>query len=107
MVRDSVDSTKVSKETLKLTVPVRYKITNTVLPSDGLTAITGASVYLKQSNHARQIVKSDGTGAFSFTNVLPGSYTIFVYKSGVTFGAAVPVTVTSADAAQNIKAIAP
>jgi hypothetical protein len=106
MVRSACNSQLVSKETLTANVPLRFNVTGTVYQSDNATAITNVYVYLKQSNHAKQVKKStDGT--FSFTNVMPGSYTIHVYKSGVTFGADVPVTVTSGNVVQNVSAITP
>ncbi len=106
-VSNSVDSNLYAKETLRLIVPMRYNVSGTVYQSNGTTAITNAYVYLKQSNHTRKIVKSDGTGAFTFTNLIPGSYTIHVYKSGVTFGPDAAVTVTSGDVTQNAAAITP
>jgi Carboxypeptidase regulatory-like domain/Doubled CXXCH motif (Paired_CXXCH_1) len=107
MVRNSVNSNLYAKETLKLNVPVKYNVTGTVLQSDGLTAITSATVVLRVNGHTRQMTTSNGSGAFTFTNVLPGSYAIHVYKSGVTFGADVPVTVTTANVPQNVTAITP
>ena len=105
-VRDSVQNTLVSKEYIKVTVPMRYNVTGTVLQSDGLTAVANSYVYLKQGGHTRKIVKS-ADGTFSFSNVLPGAYTIHVYKSGVTFGADVAVSVVSANVAQNVTATNP
>jgi Polysaccharide lyase family 4, domain II len=105
MARNYVDSDLYAKESISLTVPVRYTVSGTVYQSNGTTAITNASVYLKQNNHTTKIVNA-ATGSFTFTNVLPGSYTIHVYKSGVTFGADALVSVSS-NTTQNIKAITP
>jgi hypothetical protein len=96
----------VAKERIVASVPVRFNITGTVYQSNGTTAIPAAYVYLKQANHTKQAKKATN-GSFTFTNVLPGSYTIHVYKSGVTFGADVPVTVTNAAVVQDVNATNP
>jgi hypothetical protein len=107
MVRNSCDTNVYAKEIIKQTVPVRYNVTGTVFQSNGSTAITSATVVLRVNGHTRQMTTSDGAGAFTFTNVLPGSYAIHVYKSGVTFGADVPVTVTTANVPQNVTSVTP
>ena len=93
-VRDAVDPKLVSKESIKVAVPMRYNVTGTVP--------TGAYVYLKQAGHTRQIKKAT-TGTFTFTNVLPGTYTLHTYKSGSSF-TDVGITVTGANVTQNIVA---
>jgi hypothetical protein len=108
IVRSSCDSKVISKDLFpQLSVPAKYNVTGTVFQSDTVTTITSATVVLRLNGHTRQVTTSNGSGAFTFPGVLPGAYTIHVYKAGVTFGADVPVTVTNANVPQNVTAITP
>ena len=66
----------VSRTTFKVSVPQKYTVSG--------TTVAGARVYLKLNGHIRQSTVAT-VGAFSFSNVLPGSYTIRVYKVGSSF----------------------
>ena len=58
VIRDSVDTKTFSKESIRVTVPMRYNVT-------GATS-TNAYVYLKQGGHTRKIMKAtDGAHSIS------------------------------------------
>jgi hypothetical protein len=66
-------------------VPQTYSISGFVKNAAG-TPISGATVYLKMSGHTRAIRRSaPTTGAFSFSNVPTGVYTITTLKTGYAF----------------------
>jgi hypothetical protein len=79
-----------SRTAFKVNVPQRLTVSGIVTSSTG-TAMSSARVYLKLNGHTRKVVTTSGSGAFSFTGVLPtalpaDSYSIRVYKFGATFG---------------------
>ncbi len=78
----------------KVTVPAKYAVSGTVTNLAG-TPLSAASLTLKLSGVTKGITSTNASGAFTFTNVVPGTYTITVTKSGYTFAnpaATVPVT---------------
>ncbi len=77
-----------------VTVPAKYTVSGTVTNLAG-TPLSAASLTLKLSGVTKGITSTNASGAFTFTNVVPGTYTITVTKSGYTFAnpaATVPVT---------------
>jgi hypothetical protein len=72
---------------------IRYSVSGTITKSDGGNA-EGASVQLKQdSNNVGGAATTDGSGAYTIPNVLPGTYTIAVTLAGYVTGTISSVTV--------------
>jgi hypothetical protein len=79
-----------SGEVFQVPVPVKFTVSG--------SAVAGARLYLKKSGHTLKIVTAAPDGSFSFSNVVPGDYTITAYKSGSSFSnPAATVPVTNAD----------
>lgn len=72
-------------EHFTVSVPTKYMVSGVVTLKDGTTPLGSVSLALKYNGHTRAVRKSAANGTFSFTNVLPGSYTIRPYKRGNAF----------------------
>jgi PKD repeat protein len=63
----------------------RYAVSGTLTRQDG-TPVSGGTLYLQVGTQAKYVAVSAAvTGNFTFTNVLPGTYTIRAIKGGLTF----------------------
>jgi hypothetical protein len=63
----------------------RQTVSGTLTKQDG-TPVSGGTLYLQVGTQAKYVaVSAATTGNFTFTNVLPGTYTIRVIKGGLTF----------------------
>jgi hypothetical protein len=63
----------------------RQTVSGTLTKQDG-SPVSGATLYLQVGTQAKYVaVSAATTGNFTFTNVLPGTYTIRVIKGGLTF----------------------
>ena len=63
----------------------RYNVSGTLTKQDG-TPIAGGTLFLQVGTQAKYVaVSAATTGNFTFTNVLPGSYTVKAIKTGLTF----------------------
>jgi hypothetical protein len=83
-VRDAGNKYSYDRAFVKI-VPQTYSISGFVKNAAG-TSISGATVYLKMSGRTRAIRRSaPTTGAFSFSNVTTGAYTITTLKAGYAF----------------------
>ena len=78
VVTDPVNPSLVTKATFSVNVPQRYTLVTVVTNSAG-GAINGAQITLKKNGLAVQSAKPAGNVA-TFTNVLPGIYTVTAYK---------------------------
>jgi hypothetical protein len=90
------DGTLFANASVKKSVPVKYSITGDV--SGGGSS---GSVYLSLLKNGRRVkfTKRTGDGAYSFTNVLPGTYQVRAYKYKYNVVTTTDIVVTSADAA--------
>jgi hypothetical protein len=80
-VKDAGNKYSYDKAFVKI-VPQTYSISGVVKNTVG-TPLSGATVYLKMSGHTRAIKRSaPTTGAYAFTNVPAGAYTITTLKTG-------------------------
>jgi predicted CXXCH cytochrome family protein len=63
----------------------RQTVSGTLTKQDG-SPVSGGTLYLQVGTQAKYVAVSQATtGNFTFTNVLPGTYTIRVIKGGLTF----------------------
>jgi hypothetical protein len=63
----------------------RQTVSGTLTKQDG-SPVSGGTLYLQVGTQAKYVaVSAATTGNFTFTNVLPGTYTIRVIKGGLTF----------------------
>ncbi len=88
-------------------VPQRYTVSGIVTISDGTTPMANAYVFLKAGTRTVQYHKTDATGTFSFSKVLPGNYAVHVYKFGTTFGTDATISGLSSDQSLTISSITP
>jgi hypothetical protein len=91
MVIDPLNPRLLVIEKFSVNVPQRYMVSGMVTNSTG-APMGGAYVYLKQNGHTKQYKKTASNGLYSFLNVLPGDYTVHVYKFGTAFGADASIT---------------
>ena len=92
-----VSNADVTSKDIQLTKTV-YKVSGTVSVNDSGSggSPNGASVQLKKNNEAvGSTVYADGSGAYTITNVLPGTYTIEVSLSSYTTGTIASFEVSS------------
>ncbi len=88
-------------------VPQRYTISGIVTTSTGTTPMANAYVFLKAGTRTVQYKKTVSNGLFTFPSVLPGDYTVHVYKFGTTFGADAVISGLSSDQSLTISSITP
>jgi Carboxypeptidase regulatory-like domain len=107
VVTDPVNPRLISKEAFSVNVPTRYTISGLVTTSTG-TPMGSAYVFLKQNGHTKQYKKTAVNGSYSFSGVLPGDYTIHVFKFGTTYGADAAIIGLSSNLTMStIKSITP
>jgi hypothetical protein len=83
-----------------------YTISGKVTRADGVTPVSSASVTLKQNGVTKKLVYTNSSGDYTMTSVAPGTYTMTVAKSGLTFAnPAATLTVTSSNVVQNIRSL--
>ena len=84
-----------------------FTYSGTVKKSDGTTNVTYATVKLQQTSSVggctliSQTKSTGSTGAFSFTNLKPGTYSITTTKTGYTFPTTT-ITVGPSDTTGNV-----
>jgi len=88
-----------SYQNRQVTVPVKYSVTGSVMRLDGTTPVAGASVRLKLGGGVVKMALTNAAGAYTLSNVTPGSYTVEAVKSGLIFSSTPAVVVTNANAA--------
>jgi hypothetical protein len=95
IIQTVTDGQLFASDSVKKSVPVKYSITGNV--SGG--GSTG-TVYLSLLKNGRRVkfTKRTGDGAYSFSNVLPGTYTVRAYKYKYNVVTTTDVVVTNADA---------
>ncbi len=105
----SVNSRLVSTpaDRFSVNVPQRYTISGIITTSTGTTPMANAYVFLKAGTRTVQYHKTDATGTFSFSKVLPGNYAVHVYKFGTTFGTDATISGLSSDQSLTISSITP
>ena len=91
-----------SIENIPISVPTNFTVGGTVTSHTG-TALVGAIVILKQNGITKKTATSIAGGAYSFSNVPFGTYTISAYDGGYTFTPA-PITVNATIAGHTIAA---
>jgi YD repeat-containing protein len=62
--------------TVNATLPAATAITGTITKSDGITAISGATVTALQSSDTVATTTSDASGNYNLATVAPGTYTV-------------------------------
>ncbi len=81
-----------------------FSISGKVTRADGITPVASASVTLRLNGVAKKLAYTNTSGNYTITGVAPGTYTLTVAKSGLTFAnPAAIVTVTSSNVVQDIK----
>jgi Carboxypeptidase regulatory-like domain/Doubled CXXCH motif (Paired_CXXCH_1) len=93
-------------DSFSVNVPQRYTVSGIVTTSTG-TPMGSAYVFLKQSGHTKQYKKTLANGLFTFPNVLPGDYTVHVFKFGTTFGADATIPGLSSNQSLTISSTTP
>ncbi len=91
IIHTAADGAASSIENIPVTVPTKFTISGIVYASDGTAPIPAAIVILKQNGITKQTATSGAGGAYSFSNVPFGTYTISAYAAGYTF---TPTTLT-------------
>jgi hypothetical protein len=66
-------------------VPTKYTVKGTVTRSNGTTPIYGVILYLNNGVKNTNATSSKSDGTFTFTGVVPGTYSVKALKSGYTF----------------------
>jgi hypothetical protein len=84
-----------SKTTSVTILPSLVTISGLVTRANGTTPVASASVALRLNGVARKLVYTAADGAFTFTGVAPGAYTVTAAKSGLTFATSPTVTITN------------
>jgi hypothetical protein len=84
-----------SRTTSVTILPSVVTISGLVTRANGTTPVASASVALKLNGVARKLTYTNAGGAFTFTGVAPGTYTVTAAKSGLTFAASPTVTITN------------
>jgi hypothetical protein len=94
IVQTATDGNLFANSATKVSVPVKYSITGNV--SGG--GSTG-TVYLSLLKNGRRVkfTKRTGDGAYSFTGVLPGTYTVRAYKYKYNVVTTTDIVVTNAN----------
>lgn len=110
VVQSAIDSKlrRATSACSTLATPAPFTISGTVKNTDGSAGLSGAAVRLKKGGKIAKVVYTNVTGAFSAGSLKPGTYQIYVSKTGYTFAApAATVTIGPSSAGNTIQSIAP
>jgi hypothetical protein len=68
-------------------VPVKYSVSGKITRSNGTTAISGATLYLRKTGTTTKTnaAFSRTNGTYTFSGVAPGTYDVIAIKAGYTF----------------------
>jgi len=85
-----------------------YTVAGTVFAKDGVTPLSAAQIQLKQGAVLKRQVTTAANGTYNTGNLKPGTYTVFVSKTGYTFASpAGTLTIGPSLAGQNFTATGP
>ena len=96
-VKDNGPSPYVYSGNTQVIVPSTYSVSGKVTRLDGTTPVSGASMRLKKGSSVVKIATTNVSGDYTFTNVLPDSYTVQAIKSGLTFPVEPPAVVINSN----------
>ena len=97
-VKDNFPSGFVYSNNISVTVPSKFIVSGRVTRSNGTTPISGVTLFLRSSSKSFSTsTQTDGT--YTFTNVVPDTYSITASKVGYTFNnpAVTGIVVTTSD----------